>query len=400
MDKKITIVSFCIALLFIFSSTVASQTVTNINRKTVSDANTRAYNGHLRVYVVEPVSRWNNHDDKPYHFGFLDFAMDEELSIEYQNTFTKQVTWNAQDAGYQDVNENNIMVMAAVFNPLSYLSYAYPPLKNLFDAYYVDAAAAATPGTTGYNTVNDEFTHTVFCEEATATWCKYCPTTAESLKNIYDTHKYPFYFVAMVADKSDTAYDRLIGDFNLYGYPTCFFDGGYKVLVGSASDTSIENRVIQCGRRDVHDLNLSVSADWTGNGLIDIKIIITNNEEMPDNMPPETPSIEGPTKGKIKKEQQFTFVASDPEKQKIYYFIDWGDETNTGWIGPYYSGEEIKINHTWTKRGNYIIKAKVKDLDGAESEWGTLEFTAPRFKPDNNLRSIFNNLLEKLGFLK
>jgi len=212
----------------------------------------------------------------------------------------------------------------------------------------------------------------------------------------------------MVADQSDTAYSRLINDFNLYGYPTCFFDGGYKVLVGSQGETSIKNSVLQCGQRDVHNLNLSVSADWVGNGIINISVSITNNEEMPNNLPPTTPNIEGPTKGKIKEEQQFTFVASDPEGQKIYYFIDWGDETNTGWIGPYYSGEEININHTWTTRDTFIIKAKVKDPDGAESEWATLEFKTPRFKPNTNMifRSIieklnlFNNFLGKLEFLK
>jgi hypothetical protein len=33
------------------------------------------YNGYLRVYVVEPTSRWDNYDADPYHFGFLDFAI-------------------------------------------------------------------------------------------------------------------------------------------------------------------------------------------------------------------------------------------------------------------------------------------------------------------------------------
>jgi len=391
--------------LFLFSSTVVAQNINKLNKKTIiSNVNDRPYNGHLKVYVVEPNSRWNNYDGEPYHFGFLDFAIDEELSIDYQDTFTKQVSWNADEAGFQGVSENSIMVIAVVFNPLSYLSYAYPPFKNPFDAYYVDATAAATPGTTGYNTVTENFTHTVFCEEATATWCPYCPATAEALKSVYDKQEYPFYFVALIADKSDTAYSRLINDFNIYGYPSCFFDGGYKVVVGSTSEHSVEKRITTCGKRDVHELDLSVSLEWTGNGVIDISVSITNNEQRPDNLPPDPPSIEGPTKGNINKEQQFTFVGTDPEEQKISYFIDWGDETNTGWIGPYYSGEKIKINHTWTTKDTFIIKAKVKDPEGAESDWATLEFTAPRFKTIvfrnilEKLDIFFNNLLDKLGF--
>ncbi len=53
------------------------------------------------------------------------------------------------------------------------------------------------------------------------------------------------------------------------------------------------------------------------------------------------------------------------------------------------------------------IKAKVKDPEGAESDWGTLEFTAPKLRlRDSNLRNIleklnlFNNILNRLGFLK
>ena len=40
------------------------------DKKTIiSNVNDRPYNGHLRVYIVEPVSRWNNHDEKQYNFG-------------------------------------------------------------------------------------------------------------------------------------------------------------------------------------------------------------------------------------------------------------------------------------------------------------------------------------------
>ena len=32
------------------------------------------YNGSLKIYIVEPESRWSMADDKPYHMGFLDFG--------------------------------------------------------------------------------------------------------------------------------------------------------------------------------------------------------------------------------------------------------------------------------------------------------------------------------------
>ena len=32
----------------------------------------------------------------------------------------------------------------------------------------------------------EDFTHVVFAEEFTATWCVYCPSAAENLMKIYD----------------------------------------------------------------------------------------------------------------------------------------------------------------------------------------------------------------------
>jgi hypothetical protein len=58
-------------------------------------------------------------------------------------------------------------------------------------------------------------------------------------------------------------------------------------------------------------------------------------------------------------------------------YFDWGDGTNTGWIGPFNSGHELTVNHTWTKRGTYTIKAKAMDNYSAESGWGTLSVTMP-----------------------
>jgi hypothetical protein len=353
----------------------------------------RPYDGRLRVYVVEPVSRWDNYDGDPYHFGFLDFAIDEELSIDYLDTFTKQVTWNAQQAGYSNVDEQNIMVMAAVFNPASEIRYAYPPSTNPFDAYFVDASAAVVPGETGYNFVNETFSHTVFCEEGTATWCQYCPDAAENLKTVYDTYDYPFYFVAMISDKVQKAYNRLNNDYNLYGYPTSFFDGGYKVAVGASSVNIFRNRIESCGARDAHELNLSVSLVWAGSGILDIEVTITNNEVMP-NIAPDIPEIDGSTSGSPGVEYTYTIVTTDPDGDDVYYCIDWGDGTPEEWIGPYSSGEEITVSHTWDERGIYTVKVKAKDVFDHESDWATLSVTMPRSKI--SMRPIFSGFLEKL----
>jgi hypothetical protein len=96
-----------------------------------------------------------------------------------------------------------------------------------------------------------------------------------------------------------------------------------------------------------------------------------------NNSAPAKPSITGPVKGKIGVLQNYTITAIDPENQQVQYFIDWGDSNNSGWLGPFNSGEQITVNHTWQTKGTYIVKVKAKDPLNAESVWTTLDVKMP-----------------------
>ncbi len=96
-----------------------------------------------------------------------------------------------------------------------------------------------------------------------------------------------------------------------------------------------------------------------------------------ENQPPSPPTITGPAKGKIRIATNYNFTAVDSDDNKVYYFIDWGDTTNSSWIGPYTSGEQITKSHTWSKKGIYTVKAKAKDIYGKESDWAQLDVTMP-----------------------
>lgn len=112
--------------------------------------------------------------------------------------------------------------------------------------------------------------------------------------------------------------------------------------------------------------------------------------ETPNN-PPITPTITGPTSGKPGEEYTFCIPAiTDPDGDNLFVYWDWGDGETSGWLGPYESGQEICANHSWDKDGTYIIKAKLKDEFGAESDWGTLKVSIPRNK------ALFNSILIKL----
>jgi len=89
----------------------------------------------------------------------------------------------------------------------------------------------------------------------------------------------------------------------------------------------------------------------------------------PANKPPEQPTITGPSKAKINNATPYNFTTRDPEGDKIYFFVDWGDGTNSSWIGPYSSGATVTQSHAWTRMGTYHIKAKAKDINDNESDW-------------------------------
>ncbi|MBS3749232.1 MAG: hypothetical protein KGY65_06000 [Candidatus Thermoplasmatota archaeon] len=99
-----------------------------------------------------------------------------------------------------------------------------------------------------------------------------------------------------------------------------------------------------------------------------------------DNLAPQITKITGPSLGKTKTPQQYTFSAEDPESENIYITIDWGDETPTKWLGPYQSNEEITLKHTWKNKGSYIIKAQSKDTAGNVGEWNTINAIMPNEK--------------------
>lgn len=111
------------------------------------------------------------------------------------------------------------------------------------------------------------------------------------------------------------------------------------------------------------------------------------------NHPPEPPVIEGLIFGKPGVDYNFTFITIDPDGDNVFYYIEWGDGTNTGYIGLYESGEGVIKNHTWSKKGTYIIKCRAKDEYGMESEWGQLEVLIPRTFPIN---SLFMKFLERI----
>jgi len=119
--------------------------------------------------------------------------------------------------------------------------------------------------------------------------------------------------------------------------------------------------------------------------------------DLEGNTAPETPTITGEARGEPGTEYEYTITTTDAEEDTLYYFIDWGDETTEGWLGPYSSGEEITVEHTWEEQGTYTVRVKAKDSD--ESEWGTLTVRMPKIK-QISLLLFLESLIERFPILK
>jgi outer membrane protein assembly factor BamB len=104
------------------------------------------------------------------------------------------------------------------------------------------------------------------------------------------------------------------------------------------------------------------------------------------NDPPTSPSITGPSEGKVDTEYEFTFKSTDPDRNPVSFYIEWGDGKTTGWTMDYNTGEVATYSHTWTEGGNFTIKAKARDTFGLEGDWATFEIgMKSKNKATNNM---------------
>jgi hypothetical protein len=113
------------------------------------------------------------------------------------------------------------------------------------------------------------------------------------------------------------------------------------------------------------------------------------------NSPPDKPTPpSGPPTGKILKTLVYSSQTTDPDGDYIFYWFDWGDDTNSDWVGPYNSGKTGSAQKGWTKQGTYITKVKARDIHGAESDWSD-PFSVQIPRDRARFVTIFTNLFEK-----
>jgi parallel beta-helix repeat protein len=117
--------------------------------------------------------------------------------------------------------------------------------------------------------------------------------------------------------------------------------------------------------------------DVDGDGFGDEPYVIVGNNM--DNYPyinpiifnnPFKPDVPvGPLSGRLHDDIVYTFCGFDPFDYDLFYMVDWGDNSDYIWHGPYCSGESVNISHSWSSQGDFNICVKTKNIIGIESEW-------------------------------
>ena len=130
----------------------------------------------------------------------------------------------------------------------------------------------------------ENIAHNVFIEEGTATWCQNCPVVSEILYELFTESDLSFYYVNMIEDENNKAKSRLDDDYNIYGYPTVYIDGGYEVIVGGDKDKSFfEEEIDKVTKRDVK-IDVNVTAEFNeSDDEIETSVIIKNYENQAYN---------------------------------------------------------------------------------------------------------------------
>jgi hypothetical protein len=169
---------------------------------------------------------------------------------------------------------------------------------------------------------------------------------------------------------------------SLYESPIQELGGGYAKLTitgdGQTNTVKTENIIVPKFDRIIMKINMITPGD---SNLIYNSII-----KYESNSPPFKPGKPiGETSGESGSEYEYTTSCIDPEFNKVWYLFDWDDGTDSGWIGPFDSGEEASAKHTWSSRNTYDIKVKAKDEFEAESVWSDpLPVSMPKIKQKDN----------------
>jgi len=109
------------------------------------------------------------------------------------------------------------------------------------------------------------------------------------------------------------------------------------------------------------------------------------------NHPPDAPKITGPDVINTRGPHEFTFNVVDPDGDDVFYEIKWSDGICKDWFGPFESGEEITVVHTFFHDFYFAVEARAKDMYGCIGDWGYFRLNFSRCTHRSSPNTILHN---------
>ena len=361
-------------------------------------------NWHIRVYVTEIVSRWNDYNGNPYHFGFLGYAINKPITIGPGDTYTETVEWDGAAHGYGDITQDNIMVIAAIFDS---------------NGYSVEAASAV-PSLKSKDSISDqraEILYSYKLEGYDSDWSDWTTDTSVTYHNL-ENGLYTFKVKSKVGDLEDMTpaectfrVDATPPDTVIISGPSGEINTNSAVFEWEGSDNySPDGKLLYSYRLEGFDNNWSV---WTpeksvsyenlpaGTFTFEVKTIDEAGNEDPTpasrtftvlRPEPYTTIVSGPEGYIDSNDVTFVWTGTDdstPIEELLYsyklegYDSDWSDWTS-----------ETTVTYTGLEDGQYTFMVRSKDTDGyIDPEPATRTFMIDTQKPQVSIEKPLRNRL-------
>jgi outer membrane protein assembly factor BamB len=88
-----------------------------------------------------------------------------------------------------------------------------------------------------------------------------------------------------------------------------------------------------------------------------------------ENLPPVVGDVSGPGVGRPGVNYSFCVDVVDPEGDAVFCLWDFGDGSQSGWIGPFDSGSACGVVHAWSGEGEFVVRVKACDFLNLSSGW-------------------------------
>ena len=104
-------------------------------------------------------------------------------------------------------------------------------------------------------------------------------------------------------------------------------------------------------------------SDWSN-----VHIMVVTEDTT--NLPPEIPLVPaGPDTGHVDSTYEFSTAGDDPNGDSIMFQFDWGNGDTSAWSDPVPESTFVRMTHSWSGAGDYLIRARAKDVKDLMSDW-------------------------------